>query len=46
VIKLFHELHMAGSTIVLVTHSQEIADNCPRCISIRDGKILSDIRNS
>jgi putative ABC transport system ATP-binding protein len=42
VLWLFRELHRDGSTIVIVTHSPEIAASCPRSITLRDGIILSD----
>ena len=39
ILQLFRELSQQGRTIVLVTHDSEIADNAPRRIEIRDGKI-------
>jgi putative ABC transport system ATP-binding protein len=39
--RLFRELSEQGRTIVLVTHDNEIADNAPRRIEIRDGKIVN-----
>ena len=36
---IFHELHKAGLTVILVTHNQEIADHAQRTIRIRDGLI-------
>ena len=40
VMKLFHELHEAGNTIVLITHDAKIAAQTPRAIHIHDGKVL------
>ena len=40
ILQLFRELSQQGRTIVLVTHDNEIADNAPRRIEIRDGKIV------
>ena len=37
---LFHELHEAGNTIVLITHDAKIAAQTPRAIHIHDGKVL------
>ena len=39
VMKIFHELHEGGMTVILVTHNQEIADHAQRIIRIRDGII-------
>jgi putative ABC transport system ATP-binding protein len=44
VIALLHELHDAGTTIVVITHDHDIADQLPRQIHILDGKIESDER--
>ena len=41
ILQLFRELSQQGRTIVLVTHDSEIADNAPRRIEIRDGKIVN-----
>ena len=41
ILQLFRELSEQGRTIVLVTHDSEIADNAPRRIEIRDGKIVN-----
>ena len=40
VMKLFHELHDAGNTIVLITHDATIAAQTPRSIHIHDGRVL------
>ncbi|NDW18795.1 ABC transporter ATP-binding protein [Dysgonomonas sp. 216] len=42
IMKLFHELHEDGNTIILITHEQEIADYANRNIYIKDGIIHSD----
>lgn len=41
VIKLIHQLHDEGRTIVLVTHDMELARQAQRIIIIRDGKVSS-----
>lgn len=41
IMQLFRDLNAQGRTIVLVTHDNEIADNAPRRIEIRDGKIAN-----
>ncbi|MBP3426998.1 MAG: ABC transporter ATP-binding protein [Clostridia bacterium] len=40
VMRLFHELHEAGNTIVLITHDAGIAAQTPRAIHIHDGRVL------
>lgn len=39
IIKLFHQLHEEGRTIILVTHDMDLAKQAERIIIIRDGKI-------
>ena len=40
VMRLFHELHEAGNTIVLITHDAKIAAQTQRAIHIHDGRVL------
>ena len=42
VIQLFHNLHKAGQTIILITHENDIAAEAQRIIYIKDGLIESD----
>ncbi|MDO8631081.1 MAG: hypothetical protein Q7R41_11375, partial [Phycisphaerales bacterium] len=42
IMKIFHELHAAGITIVLVTHEMDIAAQAERMIQMRDGRIIED----
>jgi putative ABC transport system ATP-binding protein len=42
VMSLLDKLHRDGRTIVMVTHSEEIARQAKRIIRMRDGKIVSD----
>ena len=39
IMALFHELHQAGDTIVLITHNEEIAKQAERRIRIMDGRV-------
>ena len=43
IMKLFHELHGTGSTIVMITHDPEIAAAAARRVAIRDGLIMSEV---
>jgi putative ABC transport system ATP-binding protein len=38
----FSQLNKEGTTVILVTHEQEVADYAKRIITVRDGTILSD----
>jgi len=42
IMKIFHELNKAGTTIIMVTHEQDIANHAKRIIRIRDGMIIDD----
>ena len=46
VMQLFHELHEAGNTIVLITHDAKIAAQTPRAIHIHDGRVLEPASES
>lgn len=39
IMELFHNLHQAGNTILLITHDSQIAEEAERKIQIRDGKV-------
>ena len=43
VMDLFHKLHKEeGKTIVLITHSPELAEETQRIVTIKDGKIIGE----
>ncbi|WP_407361420.1 ABC transporter ATP-binding protein [Microbacterium sp. LBN7] len=42
VVEILKELNRAGTTVVVITHDQELADRMPRQIRIRDGQIVAD----
>ena len=44
IMALFGRVHAAGNTVILVTHSDQIAACARRVICIRDGHIESDIK--
>ena len=45
IMKILHDLHTKGNTIILVTHEEEIALHANRIITIFDGKIKEDRKN-
>ena len=45
VLVLFQNLHSEGRTIIFVTHNPEIAKYSSRNITLRDGRIISDVAN-
>ena len=46
ILALINRIHEDGNTILLVTHEEELASRAARVIRLRDGKIVSDVRNS
>lgn len=42
IIKMFHELHEAGKTCVVITHDMNIANQCQRVIKLRDGLVQTN----
>ncbi|HPS31297.1 MAG TPA: ABC transporter ATP-binding protein [bacterium] len=46
IMALFQELGNSGITMVLVTHEPDIAAFCSRVVVMRDGKILTDTRQT
>ena len=46
IMALFSKLHLAGNTIVLVTHEAEVAVFAHRTIHIRDGQVEKDVNRA
>ena len=46
VMDTFIELHKNGQTIIMVTHEEEYASKAGRVISLKDGVVVSDKKNS
>jgi putative ABC transport system ATP-binding protein len=44
ILALFHKIHAAGNTIIMVTHDRDVAEQAQRIIHIRDGQIERDER--
>ncbi|MBD1874694.1 ABC transporter ATP-binding protein [Nodosilinea sp. FACHB-131] len=42
VMQIFADLNREGMTVILVTHDQEVAGQCDRTITFRDGQIIAD----
>ncbi len=45
VMRIIHQLHEEGRTVILITHDNEIAAEAQRVIRIQDGKIVDDYFN-
>ncbi len=46
IMALFGELNLAGRTIIMVTHDEEVAIHAKRVIRVRDGLIVADERRA
>ena len=42
VMELLRELHQAGTTVVVITHDQDIAASLPREVRLKDGRVVHD----
>ncbi|MBE3579661.1 MAG: ABC transporter ATP-binding protein [Caldanaerobacter subterraneus] len=42
IMKIFHQLNEVGTTIIMVTHEQDIANHAKRIVRLRDGLIVED----
>jgi len=46
ILRLISDLHVQlGSTVLIVTHDMTVAATCQRTVTIRDGRIVADVRN-
>lgn len=46
ILAIFDDLKKKGKTILIVTHETEIANRCDRIITLRDGEVVEDVRNT
>jgi putative ABC transport system ATP-binding protein len=45
ILKLIHDLHQRlNATILIVTHDSSVAESCPRTVTLRDARIVGDVR--
>lgn len=44
ILKLLLDLNSHGIAVIIVTHNENIAAKCPRIITIKDGRLISDIK--
>ena len=42
IVELLHELHEQGTTIIVITHDNDLALQLPRQVAIKDGRIVHD----
>ena len=42
IVDLLHELHGEGTSIIVITHDNALAEKLPRRIMIRDGRLTAD----
>jgi putative ABC transport system ATP-binding protein len=44
ILELLRLLGSQGTTIVVITHDREVAASLPRCLEMRDGELVADLR--
>ncbi len=44
IMELISNLNREGKTIIIITHEKEIAQKAKRVVTVRDGKIVSDVK--
>ncbi len=45
ILKLIHDLHdRLHATVLIVTHDATVAESCPRTVTLRDARIVGDLR--
>ena len=46
VMDLLRELNASGSTVLVITHDRELAEELPRRVQLLDGRVVRDIRDA
>jgi putative ABC transport system ATP-binding protein len=45
ILRLVHDLHdRLNATVLIVTHDATVAESCPRTVTLRDARIVGDVR--
>lgn len=44
ILRIFHQIHENGNTVIMVTHEEDVAQHARRVIRMRDGKIETEGR--
>jgi putative ABC transport system ATP-binding protein len=47
ILDLIRDLHARlGSTVIIVTHDMKVAESCERTVTLRDGRVVADLRRT
>ena len=46
VVALLREINESGNTVLIVTHNLELASKLPRMVTMRDGRMVKDVKNN
>ena len=44
ILELLHEINRGGSTVIVITHEEEVAHAARRIIRLRDGHVVEDTK--
>lgn len=44
ILELLHEINRGGSTVIVITHEEEVARAARRIIRLRDGQVVEDVK--
>lgn len=44
ILELLHEINRGGSTVIVITHEEEVARAARRMIRLRDGQVVEDVK--
>ena len=46
VLEILHDLHRSGTTLAIITHDREVAEQLPRRVRMLDGRVVGDERGA